>query len=1169
MRAGTGFGQLVFRQRARQFPLFCALWWRGLCTGVAFAGVCIGLWFRVDAQSVQVLHLPCTERGWHALPKPVHAVAWHPHITVWIQTEEGIWRQWQMPDTFWKWHVGKIYVPETLACRQIRLLIRPFGLSVPETLWVAPALGKRLSVDSSQVSDTILAVHAGLSASDSLWFFFYEDLEEEAPLRLRGNLEQSALAGTGTNLSATSGVDLSIEGRLTPEWTVRGFLTDRSLPVQPSGISQEIQEFDRIFIEARYREEARIRAGDVFVRADHALFPFQWKARGLSIAYTSGGEQFTGQIAFPKGHFARVELAVEPGVRGPYRITVPGRTFIVILAGTERVWLNGQRLYRGEDAHYIINYNTGEIWFTERVLFSEASRVIVEFQYMEPGSQQVLWSVGYGRGRGRWSWSIHAASQQDQRTPFLRTLQGRLSGLPAGGAFSDSVVVVWSPRKVPVSLSDPGGGQTAPVLYRLIDTVVQGIRYDSVLVYVPDPQRYDSLYEVVFTEVGWGKGNYVLAEVLVNGKVYRWVPPQDGVPSGNYEPILILRTPQSTTWAGFRLQWALDSMHLHTLDVAASYWVPSRLAPPQTRSVETGYAFRYWGRLARWSWTVEYQHARYRVPERIRPVEFRRAWGYLVDFRRDLWLVTLARTAGSASRWEVQALVQQRTTGVRNQLHWQTMGFQGRVPLTVIRNDSLFSLTAFPQLQLHRALLDSLFLFQVRMEGEALMRRTFANPVWDSLSILIGRTRFSLQMPVHSSIVVEMGGRTETYARMAVHSVRTTWLGQAGVRIHSSGWTGQLRLGLRTLRNQQLFPVVFLQMEKRAVGRRGQSSRFNGLTGRVSYQLDIQQIPRYTVQFIPVAPGQGTHTWIDQNQNGVQEIFEFLPARFPDEATYIQTYAPSGDYLEGIAVQTTGWVRLALSRLTFQAHFSGQQARLPGSSSAPSVVLTLGDILPLPDTVRLYRMQLYTTQTLNWRVSQMWRPAIMHRWTYTVYFTTSGRYLRQTRAIEGTPEFFVADWRFRVLPTLRWTQRINQYMLRPDQNYAIQGWAAGVTVQRAFRRWQVRAGGTRQWLWLSPGEGLFHVYRAEGEGRYRLPQGALTVRIQYVVVQGDTLPGAVALYEITEGTGRGRNWIVEGQARFFVAQGWELLGIYQGRWLQSYRGRARHTFQITVRYSFQ
>ncbi len=1132
------------------------------------------------AQSVQIFHLPCTERGWIALRsqgQPVHSPAFHPQITGWRQNKEGAWILWQIPDTFWKWHTGQIFLPETLSCQQVRLLVRPFGLVFPETLWVAPFIAPHLAVDTSgQIPDTLVRDAQILSPTDSLWFFFYEDLEEEAPLRLRGNLEQSALTGTGTNLSTTSGIDLSIEGQVTPEWTVRGFLTDRSLPIQPSGVSREIQEFDRIYIEARYREEVQIRAGDILVNSTHPLFPFRWKARGLTIAYApsvqkSGKrsrEQIAGQVAFPKGQFARVELPVQPGVRGPYRITVPGRTFIVILAGTEHVWLNGQRLYRGEDADYTINYNTGELWFTERVLLTEASRVIVEFQYMEPGRQQVLWSARYQYRRGPWMWTIHAASQQDQRTPFLREIQNRFSGLPSWNTLSDSVIVLWSPRKVPVPPANEGSGQAPPVLYRLIDTVVQGIRYDSVLVYVPNPQAYDSLYDVVFTEVGWGKGNYVLAEVLVNGKVYRWVPPVNGVPSGNYEPILILRTPQSTTWVGVQVGWSSDSLHQHVLDIAGSHWLRSRVVPVRMRSIQTGYAFRYQGRIRHWLWTLEYQNARYRVPERIRPVEFRREWGYMVDFRKDLWLASLAHTFGSAVRWQVQTLAQKATNGIRNQLHWQIAGFEGRFPLTVIRSDSLHSLTAFPSVQLRRALFDSLFLLQMQMEGEALVRRTVVTQVWDSLSTLIGRTRFSLQIPVHSSIAVQVDGRTETNARLVPNQVRTQWSAQWGVRFSSAVSMGQIRLGLRTLHDQRVFPTVSLEVEKRAMGRHRASDEKLAiapvLTGRLSYQLDVQQIPRYTVQFIPVAPGQGTHTWIDQNQNGVQELFEFLPARFPDEATYIQTYAPSGDYVEGIALSTTGWIRLTIHRLTLQAHFSGQQARLP------TVPLTfmLQDVLPLSDTVRLYRTQLYTTQTLNWQVGRMWRPAITHRWSYAVYFTTSGRYLRQTRTIEGTPEVFLAAWRLRVLPKLRWTQKVNQYMLRPDQNYAFQGWTSELVVQRAFRRWQVRAGGARQWLWLFPGKQAFHVYKAEGEGRYRLAQGALTVRVQYRVMKGDTLPGAVALYEITEGTGMGTSWILEAQARFFVAQGWELLGIYQGRWLQSL-GRARHTFQVTVRYSFQ
>ena len=41
---------------------------------------------------------------------------------------------------------------------------------------------------------------------------------------------------------------------------------------------------------------------------------------------------------------------------------------IAILSGTEKVWLNGQRLERGENYDYTIDYSSSEIYFTPKRL---------------------------------------------------------------------------------------------------------------------------------------------------------------------------------------------------------------------------------------------------------------------------------------------------------------------------------------------------------------------------------------------------------------------------------------------------------------------------------------------------------------------------------------------------------------------------------------------------------------------------------------------------------------------------------------------------------------------------------------------------------------------------------------------------------------------------------
>ncbi|MEE8341498.1 MAG: hypothetical protein V3R52_05320 [Candidatus Neomarinimicrobiota bacterium] len=226
--------------------------------------------------------------------------------------------------------------------------------------------------------------------------------------------ELSNLATTGTvyrNISLSpfggsdfsAGLQLQLQGKLSNNITVSGVLSDQSLPIQPEGTTQVLDEIDKVYLHINH-PIFQVMAGDI----DYELRSGKYlnvsrKLEGLKNTFKF--EKWTGQsaLAGTRGRYHQLSFKGTDGSQGPYSLTSEnGNNDIIVLAGSEKVHLNDELLKRGENFDYIIDYSVGEMTFTPRRLINFDSDIYVEYQYSDFQYNRNVLSASVYRDLGEW-----------------------------------------------------------------------------------------------------------------------------------------------------------------------------------------------------------------------------------------------------------------------------------------------------------------------------------------------------------------------------------------------------------------------------------------------------------------------------------------------------------------------------------------------------------------------------------------------------------------------------------------------------------------------------------------------------------------------------------------------------------------------------------------------
>jgi len=208
-------------------------------------------------------------------------------------------------------------------------------------------------------------------------------------LRKSGSIVRGVSVGSNQNLSVDSGLRMQISGQLANNVEVVASLTDQDTPIQPEGNTQTLQEIDKVFIQVK-SPNVEATLGDYNFKLDGGEFTrYDRKLEGVKGVVTLPNVELKASAAVSRGQFRTNEFLGQEGNQGPYQLTGEnGNVNILVLAGTERVWIDGEEMARGENLDYVIEYGNGQITFTRNRLITSDSRITVDFQFSDESFQK-------------------------------------------------------------------------------------------------------------------------------------------------------------------------------------------------------------------------------------------------------------------------------------------------------------------------------------------------------------------------------------------------------------------------------------------------------------------------------------------------------------------------------------------------------------------------------------------------------------------------------------------------------------------------------------------------------------------------------------------------------------------------------------------------------------
>ncbi|MDX1272370.1 hypothetical protein [Bizionia paragorgiae] len=772
-------------------------------------------------------------------------------------------------------------------------------------------------------------------------------------LTTSGSISRGVTIGNNQNSVLDSELDLQITGKLNDKVSLRASIQDANIPLQESGYSQKLDEFDQVFIEL-FSDQWSIRAGDIDLENNNSYFSnFSKRVQGLSLQAQLGDDDSQTNLfaagALVRGQFTSSQFTAQEGNQGPYKLQGKnGELFVLIVSGSETVYVNGIALERGESADYIIDYNAGEIIFNATFPITSEMRIRVDYQYSERNYSRL---VAYGGGNYKsntLSLGVSVYSENDSKNnPLQQNLSLEQAAVLSAAGDDRSQMV--APSSVEEAYNENR------ILYK--KELINGV---EAFVFSNNPE--DTLYNVKFTNVGEQQGHYIISNTNAITVIYEYIAPVLGVPQGNFEPVVQLVSPTKLQIAVVNGSYTPTDKTTVNFEVAGSK-NDLNLFSDIDDNDNDGYAAKVTVEQALikndslWNinavFDTDYINENFRNIEGLYNPEFNRDWNLAPSTSDNQIINGLGNqallTGGLKAFHQKKGLASYRFEHLN-----YSEGFNG--------NRHIASARVF----INRFTLatQTSFLSANSFENNSTFFRTYNTIRYDQEKSWIG-TKLAAEnnqqenkitklltdisqkyksYEVFTGIGDSTGVFTEIGYKYRVNdSIRDNSLKKVNTSntyyldsrlIKNERTNLALYVNYRTLKNEDSTKTKEQSLNSRL--QYNQQFLSNLIQWNTVFETNSGTLPQQDFTYVEVEPGQGAYTWIDYNGNSIQEIEEFEIAQFQDQGSYIRVLLPNQIFIkthqnrlsQTLTLNPSSWINSDSKTAKFLSHFYNQSSYL-------------------------------------------------------------------------------------------------------------------------------------------------------------------------------------------------------------------------------------------------